>query len=85
MGLANQVVADAELEAAAEALARRLAAGAPAALAATKQLLRSSSGRDLAGQVAAEADSLHACALTPDYAEGLRAVLEKRAARFGEG
>ena len=82
MGLVNRVVADAELEAAAEALARRLAIGAPAALAATKQLLRLSSGRDLASQVAAEADSLRGCAATADYAEGLAAILEKRAARF---
>lgn len=85
MGLINQVVPDAELESRAEALARQLATGPAAALAEIKILVRASSGRDLPGQVAAETESLQKCALTPDYAEGLRAMLERRPAYFGTG
>src|SRR5262249_52408443 len=68
----------------AEDLAQRLAAAPPRALAEIKALFRSSFDRELAGQVAAETESLQRCALTQDYAEGLRAVLEKRPPRFGE-
>jgi 2-(1,2-epoxy-1,2-dihydrophenyl)acetyl-CoA isomerase len=84
MGLVNWVVPDAELEERAEALARKLAAGAPAAQQATKRLLHGSLGFDIDTQVAVEAESLAGCAATEDYAEGLRAVLEKRAAVFGK-
>lgn len=84
MGLVNWVVPDAELEEQAESLARRLAAAPATAVAEIKALFRSSFNRDLEGQIAAEAESLHRCAVTADYAEGLRAILEKRPARFGE-
>jgi 2-(1,2-epoxy-1,2-dihydrophenyl)acetyl-CoA isomerase len=83
MGLVNWVVPDAELEERAESLARRLAAAPGKALAETKRLMRESLNNGLAEQVAAEVESLRQCALTPDYVEGLRAVLEKRAPRFG--
>ena len=85
MGLVNWVVPDTELEDRAMALARKLAAGAPEAQQQTKRLLQDALARDdIEAQVAAEAESLSACALTDDYAEGLRAILEKRPARFGQ-
>jgi 2-(1,2-epoxy-1,2-dihydrophenyl)acetyl-CoA isomerase len=84
MGLVNWVVPDAELDARARELAVRLAAAPAKALAEIKALFGDSFDRDLAGQVAAEAHSLHRCALTADFAEGLRAIREKRKARFGE-
>jgi 2-(1,2-epoxy-1,2-dihydrophenyl)acetyl-CoA isomerase len=83
MGLVNWVVPDAELEGRAGALAVRLAAAPATAVAEIKSLLGTSFERDLAGQVAAEVRSLHRCALTPDFAEGLRAIREKRKAQFG--
>jgi 2-(1,2-epoxy-1,2-dihydrophenyl)acetyl-CoA isomerase len=82
MGLVNWVVPDAELEQRAEQLAQRLAATPAAAMAEIKALMGNSFERNLAGQLAAEVQSLHRCALTADYAEGLRATREKRKARF---
>jgi len=84
MGLVNWVVPDEELDDRALALARKLAAGAPAAQQATKRLLQDALSRDIDAQVAAEADALGACALTDDYVEGLSAMLEKRKAEFGK-
>jgi 2-(1,2-epoxy-1,2-dihydrophenyl)acetyl-CoA isomerase len=84
MGLVNWVVPDAELDARAVALARKLAAGAPVAQQQTKRLLQGALARDIDAAVAAEADSLAACARTDDYAEGLRAILGKRPAVFGQ-
>ena len=66
------------------ALARKLADGAPVAQQETKRLLNGALDRDIAGQIAAEAESLARCALTEDYAEGLRAILDRRAPRFGQ-
>jgi 2-(1,2-epoxy-1,2-dihydrophenyl)acetyl-CoA isomerase len=84
MGLVNWVVPDAELEDRALALARKLAAGAPVAQQETKRLLQGALARDIDAQVVAEAESLARCALTEDYAEGLRAILERRPATFGK-
>jgi len=84
MGLVNWVVPDEELDDRALALARKLAAGAPAAQQATKRLLQGALSRDIDAQVAAEAEALGACALTDDYVEGLSAMLEKRKAEFGK-
>jgi 2-(1,2-epoxy-1,2-dihydrophenyl)acetyl-CoA isomerase len=83
MGLVNWCVPDAQLEERAMALARKLADGAPTAQQETKSLLQGALARDIDAQVVAEAESLARCALTDDYAEGLRAILEKRPARFG--
>jgi 2-(1,2-epoxy-1,2-dihydrophenyl)acetyl-CoA isomerase len=84
LGLVNWVVPDGELEDRAMALARKLADGAPVAQQETKRLLIDSLSRDIDAQVAAEAESLARCALTEDYAEGLRAILDRRPPRFGQ-
>ena len=84
MGLVNWIVPDGELEDRAMALARKLADGAPVAQQETKRLLHGALAREIDGQVAAEAESLARCALTGDYAEGLRAILDRRAPRFGQ-
>lgn len=83
MGLANWVVADAELDTRALALAQRIAAGARVAQEQTKALLHTSFERDFAAQVAAEVTALSHCARSEDFAEGLRAITQKRPARFG--
>lgn len=82
MGLVTRVVADEALVDEALALARQLASGAPAALAATKRLLWNGMGRSvdaampeenrLQGQLSGMADAL----------EGLSAVIDKRAPQF---
>lgn len=84
LGLVNWVVPDGDLEDRAMELARKLADGAPVAQQETKRLLHGALDRDIAGQIVAEAESLARCALTDDYAEGLRAILDRRAPRFGQ-
>lgn len=82
MGLVTRVVADAALQDEALALARQLAAGAPAALANTKRLLWNGIGQ---GVEAAMPEENHAQAVLSgmgDALEGLAAVIDKRAPRF---
>ncbi|HET7776905.1 MAG TPA: enoyl-CoA hydratase [Azospira sp.] len=81
-GLLNRVVAAAELEGETAKLARRLAAGPREALARTKALLQASSSNSLPEQLFAEQANFAACAVNPDFAEGLGAFLEKRKPSF---
>lgn len=81
-GMIWKVVDDAELAGEAEALTAQLANQATAALAATKQLFSASTTNDLAAQLALEAKAQGARGRSPDFAEGVRAFLEKRPARF---
>jgi len=83
MGLINWVVPDEELDTRARQLVMRLVAAPAAAVAQIKRLFQSSFERDLDEQVIAENESLRQCALTDDFAEGLRAIKEKRKPRFG--
>ena len=82
LGLVNRVVPAAGLTAATEAMAGRLAGSATVALGHIKRLLRTAGGRDLHGQLAAEAEAFVACAQTTDFSEGVAAFLGKRAASF---
>ncbi len=83
VGLVNAVVPAAELEATTMELAGRIAANAPIAVAAAKGLLtglaRGDAADDLAALHAAFSRRAHEGA---DYAEGVRAFLEKRPPRF---
>jgi 2-(1,2-epoxy-1,2-dihydrophenyl)acetyl-CoA isomerase len=81
-GLANQVVADGELRAAAAALAQRLAAGAPGSHAATKHALNQAAYPNLARQLDLEAEQQQERASSADFIEGVQAFLEKRPAQF---
>lgn len=82
LGLVNRVVPLADLSAATETLARRLAEGPTRALAATRKLLRESFDRDLAAQLDAEAKAFIATAATDDFRAGTAAFAGKRRARF---
>jgi 2-(1,2-epoxy-1,2-dihydrophenyl)acetyl-CoA isomerase len=82
LGLVTRVVADDALEDEASALARRLADGPTRAHGAVKRLLRESSTRDFAAQMAEEARTIAALAAAPEGREGVAAFLEKRAPRF---
>ncbi|RZM11323.1 MAG: enoyl-CoA hydratase/isomerase family protein [Sphingomonas sp.] len=81
-GLVDRLVAPGELDAAALALAHEIAAGAPLAVEATRATMRG----DLAALVEAQTD--HELAeqaklmITADFAEGVRAVAERRPGRF---
>jgi len=82
LGLVNRVVPAAELEAETLALARRLAAGPTAAYAKTKRLLNDSINRTLDSQLYAEQENFAASTATEDFAEGVRAFIEKRKPTF---
>lgn len=81
-GLVTRVVADAELQAEAEKLARELAAGPTRSFGAAKRLLLRAVGDDLEAQMEVEAREIAAASVRPDGAEGIAAFLEKRAPRF---
>ncbi|WP_320671826.1 enoyl-CoA hydratase/isomerase family protein [Patulibacter defluvii] len=82
-GIVSRVVAADAVAEEARALALRLAAGPRAAHAATKRLLRQTTDALLERQLEDEIRSLADGAAGADFAEGLRAFLERRAPRFG--
>ena len=82
IGLVSKVVSAESLMDAARELAARLAAGAPAANALTKQLLQAGTTSDLEAALAAETAAQDRLGATPDHAEGIAAFLEKRPPRF---
>ena len=77
-----QAVDDSDLTREAEALTTQLAKAATAALAATKELFNAGTTNDLTAQLALEAKVQGVRGRSADFAEGVRAFLEKRAARF---
>jgi len=82
LGLINQVVANDELQASAMLYARRMAQGAPRALAATKRLLWAGVGVGVDAAMPEESRTVAALCRTADVREGLAAVIEKRTAHF---
>src|SRR5690606_1529925 len=72
-GLVNRVVPRAELEAAAEALCVKLAAGPTKAMGLSKRLLNTAANRTIEGQSAAEAEAYALVAHTEDFNEGRHA------------
>ena len=86
LGLVNRIVSVDALDTEASALADRLAAGPTQAYARTKGLLQATLGDGFDAQLRRETESFAACAATEDFAEGVRAFLEKRRPVFtGEG
>lgn len=81
-GLIWRAVDDDKLMATARELAARLAQGPTIGLAFAKRALDAAEGNDLDTQLDLERDLQCEAARTPDYAEGVRAFLEKRAPRF---
>lgn len=84
-GAVDALHPDAELAAAGEALARRLAAGASGSFAAIKALCADAPGRTLEAHLALEHRLLRERAGSADAREGVAAFLQKRAPRFGAG
>lgn len=82
IGLVSRVVPDPELAAEARALATKLAAGAPRALALTKRALRRSLEMDLEPALEYEAQLQGIAGATADHREGIQAFLDKRPPRF---
>lgn len=84
IGLVTEVVDDGEIMDRAEAVARELRALPVQALSATKRLVWSGVGQSVEQRLAEEARSVSELSGTADALEGLRAVIERRPARFIE-
>lgn len=82
IGLVNRVVPEGVLLDEAVALARRLAAGPPRALALIKAGLDQAAGGDLAAALDSALAAQLACFATADFQEGVRALAERRPPRF---
>ena len=76
------MVRDAELEDAVADLAARLTRGPAAALARTKRLLAASTAPALEAHLEAEAAAFAEGVVGPEFAEGVRAFVDKRAPRW---
>jgi 2-(1,2-epoxy-1,2-dihydrophenyl)acetyl-CoA isomerase len=81
-GLVNEVVADAELGDAVQALAERLRNGPTRALGNARRLIRESFNTQLATQLENEGNSIAAMGATDDFREGVTAFVEKRKPAF---
>ena len=81
-GLADQVVAEAELDAVALALATEIAAGAPLAVQSTRATIRGELHALVQRQTDHELAEQQWLQRTADYAEGVRAVNERRPGVF---
>src|SRR5450755_2744893 len=81
-GLIWKCVDDAALTSEAQKLCEHFAAAPTQGLALIKRALNASAGNDLNAQLDRERDLQRAASLTPDYAEGVRAFMEKRKPKF---
>lgn len=82
LGLCNQVVPAAELEAETRRLVERLASGPTVALGRLRRLIRESHQSSFEDQLEAEATGFQECAATRDFSEGVNAFLAKRRPQF---
>jgi 2-(1,2-epoxy-1,2-dihydrophenyl)acetyl-CoA isomerase len=82
LGLVNRVVPAAELDAAADEFARRLAVGPTTAISLTKRLLNASPDGDRAAAFLAEAMAQEIQSTADDSREGVRSFMERRPPEF---
>jgi 2-(1,2-epoxy-1,2-dihydrophenyl)acetyl-CoA isomerase len=82
MGLIWKCVDDAGLKIEAQQLCEHFASAPTQGLALTKRALNASSYDSLDAQLDLECELQRVASLTPDYAEGVRAFVEKRKANF---
>jgi 2-(1,2-epoxy-1,2-dihydrophenyl)acetyl-CoA isomerase len=82
LGLVNRVVPAAELDAAADEFAHRLAAGPTTAISLTKRLLNASPDGDRAAAFLAEAMAQEIQSTAEDSREGVRSFIERRPPEF---
>jgi 2-(1,2-epoxy-1,2-dihydrophenyl)acetyl-CoA isomerase len=84
LGFVNRVVPPAQLDATVDAVAQQLARSARGAMSGAKRLINTSFAHTPCEQLNAEAESFSSCAATDDFAEGIRAFIEKRPPKFGQ-
>lgn len=82
LGIANHVVPHDDLMTEARAIAAKIAAGSPTAMAMTKNLLNKSSNSTMEQMLEYESYAQTIAYLTPEYEEGVVAFREKRAPDF---
>jgi 2-(1,2-epoxy-1,2-dihydrophenyl)acetyl-CoA isomerase len=82
LGLVNRVVPAAELDAAADEFARRLAVGPTTAISLTKRLLNASPDGDRSASFLAEAMAQEIQSAAEDSREGVRSFVERRPPEF---
>lgn len=78
LGLVNQVLPKAELDSFVLKTAAEIAANAPLTLRSAKRVMQELARPEGERDVAAMSESIRACYASDDYAEGVRAFLEKR-------
>lgn len=83
IGLVNRVIAHEQFDAEVNAFAAKLATAPQVSVRGAKQSLRASGARSLDECLDAESAVQRACWASADSGEGLRAFVEKRAAKFG--
>jgi 2-(1,2-epoxy-1,2-dihydrophenyl)acetyl-CoA isomerase len=83
MGLIHKALPDADVEAAAAALAAQLAAGPTVALGLTKWLVHAGAGLDLERHLQNEAFAMELSSRSPDFREGMAAFVERRDPDYG--
>jgi 2-(1,2-epoxy-1,2-dihydrophenyl)acetyl-CoA isomerase len=81
-GLVNFVVPDAEVASATEALVKKIIEAPRRSVQWAKRLMNESLDNPIERQLQLEAQGFGECAGSDDFAEGVSAFLEKRAARF---
>ena len=81
-GLVNRVVADDKLMDEAKSYAQQLASGPTTALSMIRDLVWQAEDNDLDSQLQAERFAQRTAGRSPDFAEGVKAFLEKRPANF---
>jgi 2-(1,2-epoxy-1,2-dihydrophenyl)acetyl-CoA isomerase len=81
-GIVNRVVGDEEYEAVLWETAKDLASRPTRSIARTKQLLNQSLGLPLLAQLEREKTAIAWSSTTPDFAEGVKAFVEKRKPKF---
>src|SRR5919108_284610 len=82
LGIVNQVVPAAQLEAEVKALAGKIAQGPPLAIRAVKKTLFASEAEKMGLALAREVDEQDRCYRSEDCAEGIQAFFEKRPPQF---
>jgi 2-(1,2-epoxy-1,2-dihydrophenyl)acetyl-CoA isomerase len=82
LGIVNRVVPLAELNATVEKIATQIARSSVHSMRGIKRLINQSMQSNLSEQLRAEQESFSSCAGTENFAEGIRAFIEKRHPKF---